>query len=46
VSPECKLYLQPEWDKSATMTPLIVDYIKSHPEWEFSLQMHKYIHVP
>lgn len=46
VSPECKLYLQPEWDKSATMTPLIVDYIKNHPKWEFSLQMHKYIDVP
>lgn len=46
VSPDCKLFLQPEWEKSATMTPLIIDYIKSHPEWEFSLQLHKYIHVP
>ena len=46
VSPECKLYLQPEWDQSAKMTPLIIDYIKAHPQWEFSLQLHKYIHVP
>lgn len=46
VSPYCRLYLQPEWSKSAEMTPLIVDYIKQHPKWEFSLQMHKYIHVP
>ncbi len=31
VSPTCKLYLQPEWDKAAEMTPLIIEYIKSHP---------------
>ncbi len=46
VSPSCKLYLQPEWDKSAEVTPLIVDYIKQHPQWELSLQIHKYIDVP
>ena len=42
----CKLYLQPEWDKSATITPLIIDYIKANPQWELSLQVHKYIDVP
>jgi 7-carboxy-7-deazaguanine synthase len=46
VSPECRRYLQPEWSKSAVATPLIIDYIKDHPEWGFSLQLHKYIHVP
>ncbi len=46
VSDNCKLYLQPEWDKAATVTPLIVDYIKSNPRWELSLQIHKYINVP
>jgi 7-carboxy-7-deazaguanine synthase len=46
VSPACRLYLQPEWDKAAEMTPLIIDYIKAHPKWELSLQIHKYIHVP
>jgi organic radical activating enzyme len=46
VSPSCKLYLQPEWDKAAEMTPLIIEYIKAHPEWELSLQIHKYINVP
>ena len=45
VSPGCKLYLQPEWDKSAVMTPLIIDYIKANPRWELSLQIHKYISV-
>ena len=46
VSPTCKLYLQPEWDKAAQMIPLIIDYIKANPQWELSLQLHKYINVP
>jgi len=46
VSTSCKLYLQPEWDKAATITPQIIDYIKAHPQWELSLQIHKYINVP
>lgn len=46
VNPECKLYMQPEWSTSSAMTPLIVDYIKSNPKWELSLQIHKYINVP
>jgi 7-carboxy-7-deazaguanine synthase len=46
VSPQCKLYLQPEWDKAAQITPLIVDYIKANPQWQLSLQTHKYIQVP
>jgi organic radical activating enzyme len=45
VSSNCKLYLQPEWDKAAQMTPLIIDYIKANPKWELSLQIHKYINV-
>jgi len=35
VSPDCKLFLQPEWDKAAVVTPLIIDYIKANPKWEF-----------
>jgi organic radical activating enzyme len=46
VSNTCKLYLQPEWDKSATNLPLIVSYIQQHPRWELSVQIHKYIQVP
>lgn len=46
VGPTCKLYLQPEWSKAQEMQPLIVDYIKKHPQWELSLQIHKYINVP
>lgn len=46
VSPSCKLYLQPEWDKSAEITPLVIEYIKANPNWELSAQLHKYIQVP
>jgi 7-carboxy-7-deazaguanine synthase len=46
VSPNCRLYLQPEWEKSAEMTPLIIEYILANPKWEFSLQLHKYLQVP
>lgn len=46
VSPSCKLYLQPEWDKSPELMPMIIDYIKANPKWELSLQIHKYINVP
>ena len=46
VSQACKLYLQPEWSKAAEITPLIVEYIKTNPQWELSLQIHKYIDVP
>lgn len=46
VSPGCKLYFQPEWEKSAVVTPMIIEYIKDNPKWEFSLQIHKYINVP
>lgn len=46
VPPNCKLYLQPEWDKRNEMMPLIVDYVKAHPEWRVSLQTHKYLNIP
>ena len=45
VKPGCKLYLQPEWDKASQVTPMIIDYIKAHPQWQLSLQVHKYINV-
>jgi hypothetical protein len=46
VNKDCKLYLQPEWDKANEITPFIIDYIKANPQWELSLQVHKYINVP
>jgi 7-carboxy-7-deazaguanine synthase len=46
VRSDCQLYLQPEWSKSAQMLPLIVDYVKAHPQWRISLQTHKYMDIP
>jgi organic radical activating enzyme len=46
VAPHCRLYLQPEWSKASEITPFIIDYIKINPQWQLSLQVHKYINVP
>lgn len=46
VKPGCKLYLQPEWDKRETMMPAIIDYIKTNPKWQVSLQTHKFMGIP
>jgi 7-carboxy-7-deazaguanine synthase len=46
VSGNCRLYLQPEWNKASQMVPLIIQYIKANPRWELSLQLHKHINVP
>ena len=46
VADNCLLYLQPEWEKASAVTPMIIDYIKAHPQWRLSLQIHKYINVP
>jgi len=46
VKPGCSLFLQPEWSKRETVIPMISSYIMENPKWSFSLQLHKYIHVP
>ncbi len=46
VPPECKLYLQTEWDKKEKITPMILEYIMQHPQWQLSLQTHKYLNIP
>ena len=46
VRPECRLYLQPEWSKEKEMAPRIVAYVKTHPRWRISLQVHKYLNIP
>jgi organic radical activating enzyme len=45
VDADCRLYLQPEWSKKDKITPFIVDYIKQNPQWQLSLQTHKYINI-
>lgn len=46
VGKDCILYLQPEWSKRKKMMPLIVDYVLANPQWQVSLQTHKYLNVP
>jgi 7-carboxy-7-deazaguanine synthase len=46
VNPNCKLYLQTEWDKQDRYLPLIIDYIKRNKKWKISLQSHKYMQIP
>ncbi len=45
VSLACQLYIQPEWDKKEEMTPKIIDFVKQNPDWNISLQTHKYLNV-
>jgi organic radical activating enzyme len=46
VSKSCKLFLQPEWSKRGEMMPLITGYVMQHPQWNVSLQTHKYMGIP
>lgn len=46
VDSNCKLFLQPEWSKEKEMLPQIIEYVKANPEWEVSLQIHKYMNIP
>ena len=46
VSASCAKYLQPEWDKADQVTPMILEFVKEHPEWRVSLQTHKYLDIP
>ncbi len=45
VNKDCKLYLQPEWDKSNEMLPHIIEYVKQNPKWKISLQTHKFMEI-
>ena len=46
VDKHCNLYLQPEWSKQERFLPLIIDYVKTHPQWKISLQTHKFMNIP
>jgi len=46
VNSKCQLYLQPEWSKEKEVLPLIIEYVKSNPKWQVSLQVHKYMNIP
>lgn len=46
VHKNCQLYLQPEWSKEAEMIPVIIEFVKKHPLWRISLQVHKHMKIP
>ena len=46
VNDNCKLYLQPEWSKKDKVMPMIIDYVMNNPNWNISLQTHKYMQIP
>lgn len=45
VNSSCRLYLQPEWSRQNEVIPLIIDFVKNRPEWEISLQIHKFMNI-
>ena len=45
-SEKCELYLQPEWDKRDAVVPMMLNYIREHPEWILSQQRHKDLGIP
>lgn len=46
VQSSCLFYLQPEWSRMKTVATYIIDYVKEHPEWNISIQAHKFLHIP
>ncbi|WP_394798412.1 hypothetical protein [Blattabacterium cuenoti] len=44
-NPHCVLLLQPEWKQNIKMIPKIISYIKKHPKWKISLQIHKILNI-
>ena len=46
VNEKCKLFLQPEWSRADIATKQIIDFVKNNPNWEISLQVHKFMEIP
>ena len=46
VGRDCRLFLQPEWSREDELLPAVIDYVKKHPQWRVSLQIHKYMNIP
>ena len=46
VPPSCQLFLQPEWSREKDMLPAVISYVKANPQWQISLQIHKYMNFP
>jgi len=46
VGKACLRYLQPEWSRYELLIPAVVEYAKQHPQWNISVQTHKFMHIP
>ena len=46
VGENCKLFLQSEWSRYKVNIPYIVEYVKKNPQWNISLQAHKFMNIP
>ncbi len=46
VRADCKLFLQPQWERVERSSELIISYIRQHPKWRISVQAHKYLRLP
>jgi len=46
VTPDCQLWLQPEWRSVKKMMPKVIEYILANPKWKISIQSHKYMKIP
>lgn len=46
VHANCRLYLQSEWSKRDEIYPQITEYILKNPQWQSSVQTHKYLNIP
>ncbi|GHB35326.1 7-carboxy-7-deazaguanine synthase QueE [Mongoliitalea lutea] len=46
VSKKCQKLLQPEWSKQNIHLKSIIEYVKSNPVWNISLQTHKFMDIP
>lgn len=45
-SPDTRRLLQAEWSKREQMYPRITDFIIENPDWQISVQTHKYMNIP
>ncbi|MDG1099310.1 MAG: 7-carboxy-7-deazaguanine synthase QueE [Bacteroidia bacterium] len=46
ISKDCIKLLQPEWGVKEESEKLIIDFIKENPDWNISIQTHKYLDIP
>lgn len=46
VDQDCVLFLQPEYSVFNKVMPMIVEYVKKHPKWRVSIQIHKVMQIP